>query len=97
VCEYDLSRLHNLRLDSSDRGNSVRIRFDYDGRSAGIGDWMPRSQAESLIESITTSARENAAKPFARNEADSTRTRPASELSPSNCHLRAYADLILQI
>jgi hypothetical protein len=99
VCEYDLSRLHNLRLDSSDRGNSVRIRFDYDGRSAGIGDWMPRSQAESLIESITTSARQNAAKPFARNEADMLHedapgigTQPV-ELSPAGLRRSYPADL----
>ncbi|MDB5924257.1 MAG: hypothetical protein JWN13_3193 [Betaproteobacteria bacterium] len=69
VCEYDLSRLHNLRLQTSDRENSVRIRFDYDGRTTGIGDWMQRSQAEALIESIRRSAPQTDAPPSAPDQA----------------------------
>src|SRR5689334_16458396 len=55
VCEYDLSRIVNLRLaPNSDGSGKVRLQFDYDGLATGLGDWMPRSSGEALLERIRT-------------------------------------------
>jgi hypothetical protein len=55
VCEYDLSRIVNLRLTpNSDGSGKVRLQFDYDGLATGVGDWMPLSSGEALIGKIRT-------------------------------------------
>jgi hypothetical protein len=55
VCEYDLSRIVNLRLTpNSDGSGKVRLQFDYDGLATGLGDWMPLSSGEALVEKIRT-------------------------------------------
>lgn len=56
ICEYDLARLRNLRLEHSGSAETVRIRFDYRGGSCGLGDSMPRADAEQLIATIRDAA-----------------------------------------
>ena len=48
---YNVAGIRRLRLESAagDRGDLVRIRFDYGDGSAGLGDAMPRPEAEKLI------------------------------------------------
>jgi hypothetical protein len=53
--EYDLARIGNVSLE--DAGNdTVRIRFDYAGGSNGLGDAMPRADAERLVRTIRNAA-----------------------------------------
>ena len=56
ICEYDLARMRNLRLEHSGSAETVRIRFDYRGGSCGVGDSMPRADAEKLIATIRSAA-----------------------------------------
>src|SRR5438105_619658 len=58
ICEYDLALIQNVRVESGS-GSNVRIRFDYDGSTSGIGDWMPDAAAERLMERIKTAIRQN--------------------------------------
>ena len=51
VCEYDLAKVRNLRLDESKDG-TARVRFDYANGSAGIGDAMAPEDAQALMEKI---------------------------------------------
>jgi hypothetical protein len=50
--EYDLVRVHNARLEKAGAEGSVRIRFDYEGRSCTVGDGMSRLDGEQLLEEI---------------------------------------------
>ena len=46
IIEYDLARVRNVRVENAGgAGNqdSVRIRFDYEEGSSGLGDTMPRA------------------------------------------------------
>jgi hypothetical protein len=52
VIEYDLARVRNVHLENAGSGDTVRIRFDYDGGSNGFGDTMPRADAERLVGTI---------------------------------------------
>lgn len=56
ICEYDLARMRNLRLEHSGSAEIVRIRFDYGNGSCGLGDSMPRANAEQLIATIRGAA-----------------------------------------
>jgi len=56
VGEYDLARMRNLRVEHSGSAETVRIRFDYRGGSCGLGDSMPRADAEKLIATIRSAA-----------------------------------------
>lgn len=47
--EYELARVRNPRLERSGGNDAVRVRFDYGEGQAGIGDVMPRNDAERLI------------------------------------------------
>ena len=58
ICEYDLARMQNLRFESGSR-DSVRVRFEYEGSSHSIGDWMPQTAAQSLIDQIKTATSQN--------------------------------------
>jgi hypothetical protein len=51
VCEYELAKVRNLRLDES-RDGTARVRFDYANGSAGIGDAMAPADAQALMEKI---------------------------------------------
>jgi hypothetical protein len=80
VCEYDLGRIGNVRLEPTKQGDNVRIRFDYRGGTNGIGDAMPHAQAERIAEVIRTAAARNKsgvdsgeAAPASRPEAEGTR------------------------
>ncbi len=55
--EYDLAKLRNVRLEPAGAGDRVRLAFDYGGGTSGIGDAMPRSDAERLMNTIEQSAR----------------------------------------
>jgi hypothetical protein len=52
VTEYDLARMRNLRIEHAGSAETVRIRFDYGSGDCGLGDSMPRADAEGLIEQI---------------------------------------------
>ncbi|HYC44446.1 MAG TPA: DUF6498-containing protein [Burkholderiales bacterium] len=52
VCEYELARIENLRLEPTKSGKQVRVRFDYGGRTARIGDAMHRVDAEDIVAQI---------------------------------------------
>ena len=56
--EYDLARMGNVSLENagSPGDNMVRIRFDYDGGSNGLGEAMPRADAERLARTIRSAA-----------------------------------------
>jgi hypothetical protein len=59
--EYDLARMGNLSLENAGPGSPgnndmVRIRFDYEGGSNGLGDAMPRADAEQLVRTIRSAA-----------------------------------------
>lgn len=56
IGEYDLARMRNLRLEHSGSAETVRIRFDYGNGSCGLGDSMPRADAEQLISTIRGAA-----------------------------------------
>ena len=56
ICEYDLARMRNLRLEHSGSAGTVRIHFDYGSGSCGLGDSMPRADAEKLIATIIDAA-----------------------------------------
>jgi len=80
--EYDLAKIRNLRLEraAGHSGDAVRIRFDYGGGSTGLGDTMPRSEAEKIIAVIR-----QAAPDASRVEADeiSTPSVPPPSKAPS--------------
>ena len=52
ACEYDLASIRNLRIEPASGGDTVRIRFDYAAGDRGVGDSMPRRDAEALIARI---------------------------------------------
>ena len=52
VCEYDLARISNLRLENAKDADHARIRFDYGGRTGRIGDAMAREDAQAVMEKI---------------------------------------------
>jgi hypothetical protein len=55
IIEYDLARVRNVRVEKAGgAGNqdTARIRFDYDEGSSGLGDTMPRADAERLVRMI---------------------------------------------
>ena len=56
--EYDLAKIRNLRLERAGGGpgDNVRIQFDYGDGGIGLGDTMPRSEAEKLIAVIRQAA-----------------------------------------
>jgi hypothetical protein len=58
ISEYDLAKIRNLRLESAGgkSEDSVRIRFDYRDGATGLGDAMPRADAEKLVAIIREGA-----------------------------------------
>ena len=62
IGEYDLARVRNVRVEnaggsrSSGSNDTARIRFDYDEGSKGLGDTMPRADAERLVRTIRSAA-----------------------------------------
>ena len=58
VCEYDLGRLSEIRMEPAKHEGKVRIRFDYGGGTNGLGDAMPRSEAEAIVATIRRAAGE---------------------------------------
>lgn len=55
IIEYDLARVRKVRLENTEN-DKVRIRFDYDGGSSGLGDAMPRADGELLVNTIRSAA-----------------------------------------
>ena len=60
VCEYELARIANVRLEEAKEGDKVRVRFDYDGSTSGIGDAMPRAEAERIAQTVKAAAQRHA-------------------------------------
>ena len=56
IVEYDLARVRNLRIEQAGSADAVRIRYDYNEGSSGLGDTMPRAAAERIV-GIIESAR----------------------------------------
>jgi hypothetical protein len=56
ICEYELAKVRNLRLEKSGGEEDVRIRFDYREGSHGLGNTMPRADAQRLISLIQNAA-----------------------------------------
>ena len=54
--EYDLARVRNVSLENAGGGDTARIRFDYEGGSNGLGEAMPRAEAERLADLIRSAA-----------------------------------------
>jgi hypothetical protein len=52
LIEYDLARVRNVRVENAGSDDKARIRFDYDGGSNGLGDVMPRPDAERIVHTI---------------------------------------------
>jgi hypothetical protein len=52
IAEYDLARMRNLRIEPDKSGKGVRVRFDYGDGSRGLGDTMPKFDAERLVAAI---------------------------------------------
>jgi hypothetical protein len=67
VCEYDLAKMSNLRLEEAKGGEQVRVRFDYGGRTAKLGDAMTREDAQRVLEKL-----KSALPPSAREVTTST-------------------------
>jgi hypothetical protein len=58
IIEYDLARVRHVRVENVNAGtdNKVRVRFDYDQGTIGLGDAMPRSEGEQLVKTIQNAA-----------------------------------------
>ena len=54
--EYELARVRNVHLENGGSADAARIRFDYEGGSNGLGDAMPRADAERLAATIRSAA-----------------------------------------
>lgn len=54
--EYDLGRVRNVRVENAGGEGEARIKFDYGEGSTGLGDSMPRPEAEQLVEMIQRAA-----------------------------------------
>jgi hypothetical protein len=52
IAEYDLARMRNLRTEPDKGGKGVRVRFDYGEGSGGLGDTMPKPDAERLVAAL---------------------------------------------
>lgn len=50
--EYDLAKIRNLRLQEAGRADRVRIRFEYADGEHGLGNDLPRAEAESRMRTI---------------------------------------------
>jgi hypothetical protein len=74
ILEYDLARVSNPRVEPDAAGENARVRFDYDEGSRGLGDAMPRADAEAIVAALRAAIPADAATP--RIEADVPR-RPA--------------------
>jgi hypothetical protein len=51
IAEYELARMRNLRIEP-DKGDGVRVRFDYGEGSRGLGNAMPASDAARIVAAI---------------------------------------------
>lgn len=83
--EYNLAKIRNLRLEraTGHRGDAVRIQFDYGDGTNGLGDAMPRPEAEKLIALIR-----EAASRVPRVEAEEITTPPAAHPSEAPSPVR---------
>lgn len=52
LLEYDLTKVHNPRLEGASGSDRFRIRFDYGGGGQTLGNDMPRAVAEGVIQAI---------------------------------------------
>ena len=79
IAEYELVRLRNLRIE--EKSDGARVRFDYGEGSRGIGDAMPRPDAELLVAAIRDAA--PASPDVASREIRPSQTAPAKpEIAP---------------
>ena len=84
IIEYDLARVRNVRLENTGSSDRVRIRFDYVGGSHGLGDEMPRADAEPLIRTIRSAVAATGSvvdTPIAAPAEEAPRSAPAAATS----------------
>lgn len=58
ICEYELARVRNVRLEPTKHEDKLRVRFDYGNGMSGIGDAMPAAAAEALAEKLRAASRD---------------------------------------
>jgi hypothetical protein len=56
ILDYDLSRVRDVRIEDRGTDNNARVRFDYHEGTSGLGDAMPRADAERLAGMIKGAA-----------------------------------------
>ena len=81
VCEYELARVSDIRIEPAKHEDKVRIRFDYGGGTNGLGDAMPRSEAEKILATLRTAAGDAA--PRARREPRTADDLPPAQNAPA--------------
>jgi hypothetical protein len=89
VIERDLVQMRNLRLENDRSGNAVRIRFDDDEGTHGLGEAMPRSEGERLVGIIDRARVAAGALPFpvrARAPVPAPDARPDGAAPPVDLH-----------
>jgi hypothetical protein len=52
LVEYQLARMHDVRIEEAGDKGAVRLRFDYDGRRCTIGDGMTRANGDLLLDEV---------------------------------------------
>jgi hypothetical protein len=59
LVDYDLARVDNVRLEQTagDDRDTVRVRFDYEGRANALGNTMRRADGQRLVDAIAAAAR----------------------------------------
>lgn len=63
ITEYDLARLRNPRVEADTNGKGARVHFDYDERRRGLGDTMPRIDAERIVAALRSAMPASASAP----------------------------------
>jgi len=85
IAEYDLARVHNLRIEPDSSGKGVRVRFDYGEGSRNLGDTMPQPDAERLVAALRHAMPAAMASPHAEAAApprSAPQSAPAAEAAP---------------
>ena len=81
ILEYDLTKVHDLRLESAGGPDRFRMRFDYEGGDQALGSDMPRAIAEEGIQAIQSAIAELGENDDAEEGADArTREEPGIDL-----------------
>lgn len=101
VCEYDLAKMSNLHLENAKDGLQARVRFEYGGRTAGIGDAMTHEDAQVVLDKLKSALPLRAREEFgweerrrARAQIETPRPLPARSVSPASTLALIAANLL---